>query len=229
MKLNCAIVEDDIFSLLLVERLIARCGLLNILSSFTSPKVAIPWLTKNPVDLLFLDMEMPDISGLELLRSLSNKPDVIIITSKPAYAAEAFEFAVIDYLIKPVQDYGRFLAAVQKAFAKRSIINEVEKETIFVKVDSLLLKIDINDILWIEAFGDYIKIQVEEKIYTVYSTLKKTIEKLPKKKFIRVHRSFVVNISRITNIDPNNLEINKKIIPISASYKDELLTMINIL
>ena len=229
MKLNCVIVEDDNFSLALIERLVEKSGLLNLLSSFTSPKDAILWLTKNPVDLLFLDMEMPDISGLELLRSLSHKPDVIIVTSNPAYAVEAFEFSIIDYLIKPVKDYGRFLAAIQKVFVKRNMSNPVEKETIFVKVESLLLKIDIDDILWIEAFGDYIKIQMDDKIYTVYSTLKKTIEKLPKKKFVRVHRSFIINISKITNIDPNNLEINKKIIPISASYKEELLRMINIL
>lgn len=228
MKLNCVIVDDDLFSLTIIEELARKSGLLNVLKTFTSSQEALAWLIKNPVDLLFLDMEMPDLTGFELLRLLQNKPDVIISSGSASYAMESFEFVVSDYLMKP-PEYGKFLASVQKVLVKRNrrIVSEIE--SIFVKVDSLLIKIDINDILWIEASGDYVKIQTTDKLHTVYSTLINMYTKLPRKKFVRVHRSFIVNVSWINNIDPNNLEVDKKIIPVSANYKENLLSRINIL
>lgn len=232
MKLNCVIVEDDDVSSALLEALAERSELLNIVQSFNSPQKALQWFSTNSVDLLFLDIEMPGISGLELLHALAVKPEVIIITASPDYAAQAFEYSVIDYLIKPIEDYGRFLNAVNKAVikcAQRNVISVVESGTLFIRVDSLLVGISINDIIWIEAFGDYVKIQTLEKVHTTYSTLKNIMEKLSDKKFVRVHRSHVVNITKISNLDPSNLEINKKSIPIGASYKEQLLNMINIL
>lgn len=112
---------------------------------------------------------------------------------------------------------------------KSAAILSPSDESLFVKVDSLLLKLDIDRILWVEAFGDYIKIHIEEKTHTIYSTLKKMEDKLDKNKFVRVHRSFIVNISKITNIDPNNLEINKRIIPVSGTYREDLLKRISVL
>ncbi|WP_276371566.1 LytTR family DNA-binding domain-containing protein [Chryseolinea sp. H1M3-3] len=229
--LTCAIVEDDDLSLMVVTSLAEKTRFLKIEATFNSPEQAMIWLAKNEIDLLFLDVEMPGMSGLEMLRVLPYKPDVIVISGKPGYAVEAFDLSVIDYLIKPLQDYSRFLAAVNKVIAKRNtnMGQEQEEEHLFVKVDSLLLKLNVDAILWIEAFGDYIKIQTIEKTYTVYATLKKLEEKLSSKKFVRVHRSFIVNLSKISNIDPNNLEINKKIIPVSATYKEQLLSRISIL
>jgi DNA-binding LytR/AlgR family response regulator len=230
-KISCALVDDEIMSLTIVERLAERTGLLDIKAKFHSSDEAARWLINHEVDLLFLDVEMPGMSGLEMLRSLPYTPDVIVVSAKTDYAAEAYDLSVVDYVVKPIKEYSRFLAAVNKVAMKRRLGVEQPKakEDLFVKVDSLLLKLNTDAILYVEAFGDYIKIHTEEKIHTVYSTLKKMEDKLDRKKFVRVHRSYVVNVSKITNIDPNNLEINKKIIPISGTYKEDLLKRISVL
>jgi DNA-binding LytR/AlgR family response regulator len=229
-KMTCAIVEDDALSLSLVDGLAQRTGLLDVLGKFGSPMEAIPWLAENEVDLLFLDIEMPGMTGLEMLSTLSYKPDVIVISGKTGYAVDAFDHSVIDYLVKPIKDYARFLTAVNKVAAKqKNRAARQEGKTLFVKNDSLLLKLDTDTILWIEAFGDYIKIQTEEKTLTVYSTLKKLEEKLDPEIFVRVHRSFVVNLTKISNVDVNNIEIDKRIIPVSLTYKDSFLAKLNIL
>ena len=230
-KISCALVEDDILSLTIVEHLVERTGLMEIMGKFRSPEEALHWLVNNEVDLLFLDVEMPGVTGMEIIRSLSYKPDVIIISAKSDYAAEAYDLSVIDYLVKPIKDYPRFLSAINKVIVKRKmqVSHQKTDERLFVKVDSLLLQIDLGAVLWAEGFGDYIKIHTADKTHTIYSTLKKLGEKLDKKKFARVHRSYIVNISKITNIDPHNLEINQKIIPIGESYKEELLSKISVL
>lgn len=230
-KLTCAIVEDETISLTIAEALAEKTGMLDIKGKFSSPGEAIPWLVKNEVELLFLDVEMPGMTGLDMLRVLPYQPDVIVISSKPDYAVEAFDLTVTDYLLKPVKDYHRFLSAVNKVIAKRRgrTAGFTKDEALFVKTDSLLLNLNTNNILLVEAFGDYIKIHESEKIHTIYSTLKKIEEKLDNKKFVRVHRSYIVNISKITNLDPNNLVINKKVIPISGTYKEDLLNRINVL
>ncbi len=227
--ISCAIIEDDSISRTMIEGLAEKTNLLTVEGSFASAQEAMPWLNKHQVDLLFLDIEMPGISGIDLLRVLAHKPEVIIVSSKPDYAIDAFEFSVADYLLKPVKDYSRFLHAVNKVAARLSKTNTDTDNHLFVKVDSLLQKLSVEDVLWIEAFGDYVKIQTIEKIHTVYSTLKKLEERLPTDKFLRVHRSFIVNLEKISNIDSTNLEIDKKIIPISENYKEQLLNKIKIL
>ena len=230
-KISCAILEDDSSSLIMVEFLARKTGLLNIKATFTSSQEATSWFSQNEVDLLFLDVEMPGMSGIEMLRSLPNKPDVIIISGKTNYAVEAFDLSVVDYLIKPVEDYSRFLHAVNRVMARRKkkVIHGVAEENLFVKVDSLLLKLNTDSILWVEAFGDYIKIVTPEKTHIIYATLKKIEDKLDRKKFVKIHRSYIINVSKITNIDPNNLEINKTVIPISGTYKEDLLKRISVL
>ncbi len=229
-KLSCAIVEDDAISLKVAEVLAEKTGMLEVKNMFSSPGKAIPWLMENEVDLLFLDIEMPDMTGLEMLRVLTYKPEVIVISGNPAYAIEAFDLTVTDYLIKPLKDYSRFVAAVNKVVAKkRPALSDSKQDHLFVKIDTLLLNVDVDSIILIEAFGDYIKIHMNETVHTVYATLKRLENKLDNKKFVRVHRSYIVNLSKITNINANNLEINKKIIPISSSYRDDLLNKISVL
>lgn len=228
-KLSCCIVEDDAMSLKVIAALAERTGCLDILGKFTNANEAMAWLLRNEVDLVFLDVEMPGMTGIELLKTLPYTFQVIIVSANPDYAIDAFELSVTDYLLKPVKDYPRFLAAVTKVMNKvRSRPAENAEENIFVKIDSLLLKLDLQSVLWIEAFGDYVKINTPEKVFTVYSTLTNILQKLPADKFIRVHRSFIVNLSKISNIDPNNLEINKRIIPVSQTYRDELLRRIKV-
>lgn len=231
MKVSCAIIEDDVLSTQIVEKLAERTGLLQVNGKFAGGVEALPWLLENRMDLLFLDVEMPGMTGMELMRSLPYKPEVIVISAKHDYAVEAFDLSVTDYLVKPILDYGRFLTAINKVLIKLkpSSASQKQDDNLFVKVDSLLTKLNTEAILYVEAFGDYIKIHTHDKVHTVYSTLKKIEDKLDSNKFVRVHRSFLVNVTQITNIDPNNLEINKKIIPVSATYKDELLGRISVL
>lgn len=227
--ISCAIIEDDNFSRKMVETLSEKTGLLMVKNAFSSAQESMPWLAKNEVDLLFLDIEMPGISGIDLLKVLTRRPEVIIISSNPSYAIDAFEFSVADYLLKPIKDYNRFLKAVNTVAVRLNKHLADSDMSIYIKLDSLLHKLNVDDILWVEAFGDYIKIQTNDKVHTVYSSIKKIEEKLSAKKFVRVHRSFIVNVSQISNVSVSNLEINKRIIPISETYKDHLLQRLSIL
>jgi DNA-binding LytR/AlgR family response regulator len=233
MSLSCAIIEDESISRAMIENLAQKTDFLTVLKSFSHSKEALQWLNNNRVDLIFLDIEMPDITGIELLRALTHKPSVIIISSKPEYAIDAFEFSVVDYLLKPVKDYGRFLQAVNKVasyVSKNTMpIESANENHLYIRIDSILHKINMDEILWVEAFGDYVKIQTKDKLHTTYGTLKKLEDRLPVNKFVRVHRSFIVNLEKITNIDSNNLIIDKKIIPISETHKSQFLAKIKIL
>lgn len=227
--IKCIIVEDEPVSLAVMEGLVERSGLLELQASFNDPMKAVQWLTDNTTSLILLDIEMPGLSGLELLQSLVNKPEVIIVSSKEHYALEAIDYNVAAYLLKPVQDYPRFLKAIMKVKERLGSQKEPSADGIFVKVDSLFTHVALDDILWIEAYGDYVKINTEKKTLTVYSTMKAIEEKLPLHAFMRVHRSFMVNLRKIENIDQGNLQIDKKIIPIGNSYREQLMKSLNML
>lgn len=228
--IRCIIVEDEPVSQAVMEGLVQRSGILKLQESFSDPIKAIQWLSVNSTDLILLDIEMPGLSGLELLQSITSKPQVIIISSKEQYAIEAFDYDVAAYLLKPVKEYSKFLKAVLKVKERLATKTEpLNSESIFVKVDSLLTHLALNDILWVEAFGDYVKINTDKKIFTIYNTMKAVEEKLPASVFMRVHRSFIVNTKKITNIDQGNLLIEKKIIPIGNSYREQLMKSLNML
>lgn len=228
--IKCVIVEDDPISLEVMKGLVERTGFLTIQMAFSDPFKAVQWLADNPTELILLDIEMPGLNGLELLKSLTQKPNVIIISSKENYAVEAFDFDVVAYLVKPIKDYSKFLKAVMKIKERAKLeSSNIKEDRIFVKVDTLLIGIELDDLLWVEAFGDYVKLNTKDKVYTTYNTMKSMSEKLPTSQFIRVHRSFIVNSSKIINIEQTNLLINKKIIPIGNSYREELMKKLNTL
>jgi DNA-binding LytR/AlgR family response regulator len=232
-KISCVIVEDDPVAQKVLEVLVQKTAYLDLKKSFDDPVEASTYLQHEKADLIFLDIEMPGISGLQLIGLLDYKPSVIVVSGKEEYALKAFEHSVCDYLLKPLDDYSRFLKAVMKAresLETRSVRAKAARVgPLFVKVDSLLHSIDLNSILWIEAYGDYVKINTDQKMLMVLSTLKAIESKLPESRFVRVHRSYIVNVKRIDNIDPNNLQIRDKIIPISANHRDGLLNKINLL
>ena len=228
--MNCIAVDDDRLSLKVLEGLIAKTDMLNLLETFSSATDVANAIRKEDIDLIFLDVEMPDMTGLELIKILDKKPQIIIVSSKSKYALDSYNYDVADYLLKPVKNYARFLQAVQKAY--KNFEKETAKEAddyVFIKVDSLLLNFNYNDIFWVEAYGDYVKIHTSQKVYTVYSTLKMIEEKLPKDDFFRVHRSYIVRIDKIKNVDQSNLQIENKIIPISKSYRHSFFERINTL
>lgn len=230
---SCLIVDDDRMSLKIIQSLVDKTPFLQTAGAFQNPFDAFKILSEQKIDILFLDVEMPEMTGLELMDILSYRPQIILTTSKNNYAVQGFEYEVADFLLKPIDNYPRFLKAVRKAKEKlepvEPTINKNSKNNIFIKVDSLLVNFNLQDIIYIEAFGDYIKIHTQEKTYIAHSKLRTVEETLPPYEFARIHRSYIVRLDRIKNIDPSNLEVEKMVIPISNSYRGNLLAKINLL
>ena len=222
--MKCLVVDDDKISRELVCECIKETEDLVLASVCKSAIEASNYLDKNEVDLIFLDVEMPKMSGLDLLKSLNHKPQVILITAKEKYAVDAFEYEVTDFLVKPV-NHSRFLKAVQKVKSKNkpAPIESVNGGNIFIKVDSELINLSTSEILWIEALGDYVNFITPTKKYVVLSTMKNIETKLPPKEFARVHRSYLVRIDKIKKISEDIILVENKLIPVSKSYKKELL------
>ena len=230
LTMRCIIVDDDKISRELIRDYINDTEELELLGEFPSAIDANNFLSKNHVDLIFLDIEMPKMSGLELLKSLDEKPLIVLFTSKDKYAVQAFEEEVLDYLVKPV-DYTRFLKSVQKAHQRlRPMpVDSFSNDSIFIKVDSELINLPFKEIIWIEALGDYVNIITPNKKHVVLSTMKNIEGRLPAKEFIRVHRSYFVRIDKIKKISEDIILVENKLIPVSKSYKKELMERLNML
>ena len=232
--LNCLIVDDEPSAANVLTTYIDTTPFLSLAGKAKDPLEAMELLRQTEVDLIFLDIEMPDMTGLELIKTLNPKPAIILISTKQEYALEAFEYEVVDYLLKPIANYGRFLQAAQRARMsierKASASSPTDKtDYIYLKVDSLLVKFRLEDILWVEAFGDYVKVKTPDKVHMVYATLKSIEDALPSDEFVRIHRSYIVRMDRIDNIDNTNLQITDKILPIGNSHKKNLMERIKVL
>jgi DNA-binding LytR/AlgR family response regulator len=230
--IDCIVVDDDILTLKIVKSLIEKTSFLRLKGFFDDAIQAADFLRQEKVDLIFLDVEMPDMTGLELLEALETQPQIVLISSKEKYAIKAFQYEVTDYLLKPIENYSRFLKAAQRAKAnieKNTAPASQKNPDIYLKIDSLLVRFNLQGILWIEAYGDYVKVKTAPQVYVVYATLRSVEEALPASEFIRIHRSYIVRIDKIVNIDATNLQIEKKILPIGSSYRKKLLEKINTL
>ena len=228
--MRCIIVDDDELSRSIIKDLTDETNDLELVALCASAIEAANFLRKESVDLIFLDMEMPKVSGLEFLASLTVKPQVIIVSSNKDYALQSYEFDITDYILKPITP-ARFQKAVGRAFEvydKQSGKNKSNRDEIFVKVDSMLVKINLKDICYIEALGNYLTIHTAEKKYTIHSTMKEIEDKLPVEDFIRVHRSYIVRIDKISRIQDNLIDINKQLITVGASYKEALMRSLNL-
>lgn len=229
--MNCIIIDDDVMSGNAVKHLVHQIPYLNLIGIGATPQDAIALLSNNKVDLMLLDIEMPGMSGLELIKSLKTLPFVILITSKKEYALEAFEHNVVDYLLKPIA-LDRFFKAIAKVkeMNDNSPATENSGASFFIKNNGTLIKINSKDILWIEALGDYITIHsTDNKKYTIHSTMKMVENKLASDKFVRVHRSFIIAVDHISSIDDNVVVIGKQLIPVGAVYRDNLARHLNLL
>src|SRR5690606_35381937 len=223
MNLRCIIIDDEPLALDLLEDDISKIPFLTLTHKFQSPFDAMPLLKSGQVDLIFLDIQMPDITGLEFLKSLETKPLVIFTTAYDQYALDGYELDVIDYLLKPIP-FDRLLKAAGKAqdfFVARNSIQSASRNSemsypdyIFVKSGYDILKININDILFIEGLKDYVKIFVPPHPILTLMNLKAIVEKLPPNKFVRVHRSYIVALEKIKAIRKNKIIIDDKEIPI---------------
>lgn len=232
--MKCVIIDDDKVSRLVIEKYIQKTNFLTLEAAFENPLEAINYFTdNNEIDLIFLDIEMPEMNGVELIENSDNLPQVIIVSAKDKYAVQAMEYDVTAYLLKPVS-YAKFFKAVTKA--NENITNEKENDNtkgIFIKSSSSsFIRLLYDDIYWIEALENYVVINTAEEKHTIHFTMKALLNKLPAEKFKRIHRSFIVNIDKVNMIEDNMVILKysnkKKSIPIAKSYKDKLLKEINI-
>lgn len=230
--MNCIIIDDDIASLELLKGIVSSVDFLELKGAFSTSIEGLTYLSNNHVDLLFLDIEMPQMNGLELLKTNPNVSQIIIVSSNPSYAVEGYDFNVTDFLTKPISDMGRFMKSVLKAKQNLALIQSngtsTEKETdvIFLKVGNHLQKVKLDTINIIEAYGDYIKVHTDNDVVVAYTKMMKIEELLPNSKFIRIHRSYIVKIQSINKIESNVLEISGKALPIGNSYRKNLLQII---
>lgn len=228
MKINCIVVDDSSIQRLTITKLVTENPNLSLVGEFSNAIEAKNCITNKNVDLVFLDIEMPVINGFDLLDGLKAKPQVIFITSKTEYAVKAFDYAATDYLHKPITRE-RFNVAVKKAMnfvllGKEN--SDEESPFIFIKSNLKKLKIYISRIKWIEAYGDYVKVITDEDNHLVLSTMKAFESELPKDKFIRVHKSFIVNIDKIDKFNSKFAEIGTNKIPLSRNKKEDLVKAI---
>lgn len=228
MKLNCIVVDDSAVQRITITKLVSDSKLLNLVGDFSNALEAKNCINNNTIDLIFLDVEMPLINGFDLLDGLKSKPQIIIITSKADYALKAFDYEATDFLQKPISKE-RFLKAVKKASELHILRNESHEElgeSIVIKSNLKKLKIYLSKIKWIEAYGDYIKVTTDEETHLVLSTMKGFEKELPEGKFIRVHKSFIINLSRVEKFNNKFVEIGTTKIPLSRNKKEEIIKAI---
>lgn len=222
-KLKCIAIDDEPLALELIEQYISRFPSLQLLQTFEDAVSGAEYLKYNPVDLLFVDINMPDITGIDLVRSLSNKPMVVFTTAYRNFALEGFELEALDYLLKPI-DISRFTKAVEKAVEfhqyKTSAAQQPVQESLYVYSEYRMLKINVADIEYIESMEDYIKIHLtnEDKPILTLMALKKVLEKLPQNHFKRIHRSYVVAVDKIKIIQNRKIKLSKAELPVGDSY-----------
>jgi DNA-binding LytR/AlgR family response regulator len=231
--MKCIIVDDNLIARMALKQLVAQVPSLELVAECENAHEALSSLNSTQVDLLLLDIEMPEMTGLELTKKLGNaKPLIIFTTAKKDYAVEAFELSVVDYLIKPIA-LPRFKQAIEKASealdSNKEEVKVEEQGFVFVKDNGVLKRISIDDILFLEAMGDYVKVHTSQKFHVVHATLKSIEEKLPAAKFIRVHRSYIVAINKIDYIQEGTISIGKTTIPVADTHKSNLNKRLNLL
>lgn len=229
-KLKCLIVDDEIMARKALERLCGKVDTLEVAGICENAEAAIEFLKKHNVDLIFLDIKMPGLTGIEFLREMSNLPQVIFTTSRTEYALEAFQYQVTDYLQKPL-DIKRFTQAVEKAvdIHNQNNVYQADADEIYIKNDGKYIRLPYSEILYFENVGDYVKVKTEKGTHVIYSTLKSIAERLQHTRFVKVHRSYIVNLGKIKDIDETSLVIAKKVIPISRANRPILMGRLQIL
>ena len=225
MKLNCVVVDDSSIQRMIIAKLVNNHQNLNLIGDFSNAIEAKSCMSVHTVDLIFLDIEMPVISGFDFIDGLKVKPQIIFITSKAEYAMKAFDYDATDYLQKPIA-IDRFNASVKRAIDFHILKNDQKEddgEHIFIKSNLKKLKIFTSKIKWIEAFGDYVRVVTEDDSNLVLSTMKAFEGDLPREKFIRVHKSYIINVDKVDRFNSKYAEIGPTKIPLSRHKKEDLV------
>lgn len=238
--MRCMIIDDEATARMILQKVCQDHEDLEIVAIKDSAIEGLKYLNQNSVDLIFLDIQMPNFSGIDFIQTLKGSVPIICVTSDKDFAVDAFEYdSIISYLLKPI-DEAKFIKAVEKAkrwspalqvqaSAKPTKSETTDERFLYVNIDRRLIKIDMETICLIEAKGDYILIKCDDQNHTVHSTLKKIESKLPNDLFLKVHRSFIINLKRIVDIVDGSVLINRDVIPVSRSNKPELIKRLNLL
>lgn len=224
MKIKCIIIDDEPLAIKVIESHLKEMPEMELVATFNSPLEALPLMKDSDIEAIFLDINMPKMNGLDFLRSLTNKPHVIITTADREFAVDSFDLDVLDYLVKPVP-LGRFLKTINKLSNRIQLesggaddVSLQEEPFIFLKVDKKMMKIKLNDILFIESLKDYIKVMTTLGDYLVHKSMTSISEELPESNFIRIHRSFAIAINKIEFVEGNSVMIANRRIPIGRNY-----------
>jgi DNA-binding LytR/AlgR family response regulator len=238
MKMKSIIIDDDLMARKTVERFCGKMPQLEVVATCENATQAYDAILLHAPDLIFLDVEMPDFTGLQLLDKLTVMPHVILTTAKTSYAYEAFSYRVIDYLKKPL-DFPRFRAAVEKAWTIHEFLTEkkvvetknvpILSNEIFIRTEGRFVRLGVNEILYFENIGDYVSVRTTRGNFIIHSTMKNLDERLAHPTFVKVHRSYIVNLAKIVDIEENTLVIDKKVIPISRANKSLLIDRLNVI
>jgi two-component system LytT family response regulator len=230
--MNCIIVDDNKLMREMMKDLISAYESIHLVAECEDTFQAKNALDKHDVDLILLDIEMPKMSGLEFIKSLKNPPLIILVTAKENYAVEAYEYNVVDYLVKPVNE-SRFMKAISRA---QEIFNAGKKQEItadpefmFIREKGVITKLKTEDILFIKALGDYVTIHTPSKNYTIRINLRTIEDKLPGNKFFRLHRSYIVALNKIDTVEQETVFIQKHPVPIGEQQKQQLLEKLNLI
>jgi DNA-binding LytR/AlgR family response regulator len=229
MTINCIIIDDEPLARKGLKEYIADTDFLNLIGEFDNALKATELLSKGPVHLLFLDIQMPKITGLDFFKTLQHAPPVIFTTAYPQYALDGFDLNALDYLVKPIS-FDRFLKAVLKAKEYYEIRNHNDEavkgkkeDYFFIKADNKLVKVFFDEILFVEALQNYVTIHTPDKKYITYLTFKSVEEYLPADRFIKTHKSYIVSASKINSIEGNDIRIGSHHVPISRNEKEEVM------
>ncbi len=235
--MNCIIIDDEATARAIMVQLCGNIPDLDVIEEFSGAMEAIKFLNQHTVDVIFLDLHMPGFTGVDFVQTLKNPPKIVMTTSDTDFAVSAYEYeAIVDYLVKPIT-LERFEKSVQKV--KNAMVRQPSSvspsgasqvgEDLYINIDRRLIKLKFNDIQLIEAKGDYIDIKTEKEPYRVHTTLKKIKAKLPEETFLQIHRSFIINFTKIIDIEDNSVLIEKSVVPISRSNRPELMRRLNLL
>ena len=228
--MTCIIIEDEIPAQRILQSHISKIPYLEIKGVFNAAIAAHQFLKDQQVDLVFLDINLPDISGLDYIKTVKNPPNIIMTTAYPNYAVDSFELdTIVDYLVKPIA-FERFFKAVEKAHAKApKLSTEAPQERIiFLNVDKTHHKIDLNQLLFVESDRNYVSVITSDKKFTLIDTLKQWTTKLEGEEFMQIHKSYIINLNKVEKLVGNQVYIGKHRLPIGRTYKSDLLRKLKI-
>ena len=227
--MRCLIIEDNKVAQTALKHLVASLDFLELAGICDNVVTAANILAKEKIDLLLLDIELPKVSGLEFLRSMKEHPLVILVTSRPEYAVDAFDYNVVDFLLKPVKEE-RFLRAIHRArdiFDNQSRIEETAKDYFFIREKGSSVKLVIADILYIQALGDYVTIHTATKKHTIHYSISAIEKKLPESQFLRVHRSYIIALDKIDSVEDGTAFVYQQPVPVGDTQRNELMRRLN--